>query len=154
MSSYQEYDFENFHFERAQSAGWTSVLAHVNNFQCEESYNPDDNGTLIYQSETASVSMSYWQQPATPVPLYPLDKVRARYGSKVVFLGTVDTTRWTASTDPDADKHGAAKRIDFSANLVGTYAALLSRTVCYLPQSPAPTAINFIRNWITVNNWG
>jgi len=133
------------------TTGDTWVTVPMASFSFTEEYRPDENGTLIYEQQSAQVSLSYWHEP-TVTPLVPADRVRATYDSKVLFLGTVDTTRYTYETDPAALAHGATHRVDFSAQLVGTYAAALAKTVCwtYLPAEPA---IDRIRRFVTVNGW-
>jgi hypothetical protein len=152
MSAKVDYDFEQFHLERKVGAGWASVDAHMNGFSYQEGYQPDANGVLIYQSETATVAMSYWEKPAGAAPLYPNDEVRARYGSDVFFEGRVSDTSWTYAVDADAAKHGAYRRVDFTAQMVGKYEAMMGRIVChkYIPKEPW---IDRIRRFVTVNNW-
>ena len=169
MSTHEPYDPAAFSLERAEvvSARLGELILGVSRLGVEASawvpieqatfgisagYSPDENGTLLLDSETASVSMSYWDGPAGS-PLYPSDRVRAMYAGMLLFLGTVDSTRTGYSTDPEAARHGAVRRVDFSATLVGTYAATLAKQVCYRTL-PAESAIARIQRWITVTNWG
>lgn len=120
-------------------------------FSYRQSYTPNETRTLIVDAESASVSLSYWHQP-TIAPLFAADRVRAVYNGETIFLGTVDSTRYTFTVDPAAAAHGATYRVDFSASLVGTYAAMLAKTVCWAGL-PAEPAIDRIRRWITVTGW-
>lgn len=168
MSTYQEYDPTLFALERAEivsarlgefviglsklgagSGAWVPVEAAT--FSYSSGYTPDEFGTLIIDSETATVSMSYWD--SLDDPLYPSDRVRASYGDKVLFLGTVDTTRIEYVVDPDARSHGATRKVLLSATLAGTYATALSKTVCW-KSLPTEYAITRIRRWVTVTDWG
>lgn len=112
-------------------------------------YPPDDNGTLIIGSESASVSLSYKGEPPS-IPLYPSDRVRVRYGDQLLFVGTVDGTTITRTA---VDRqHGYDHVTTVSASMLGTYAIMLTKKICYgdLPSEPA---INRIRRWVTVNGW-
>lgn len=131
------------------ASAWVAVEAA--SFSMAAGYSVDDNGTLIVEAETATVSLSYWDEMDS-TPLYPSDRVRARYGDKVVFLGTVDSTDVTFAVDPAARAHGATRRVTFSATVAGTYAAALGKKVCWegLPDEPA---IDRIRRWVTVEGW-
>lgn len=168
MSTYVEYDPSLFVLERSGTASAildefmldvsklgaatsTWIPLAVASFTCTEEYAPNDKGVLIYQTETAQVTISYWHMPAYP-PLYPVDLVRATYDGKQVFLGTVESTSISYSTDPDAPKHKATQRVDFNAQLVGAYASALQRTICYVPVE-GEAAIDTIRRWITVVGW-
>jgi hypothetical protein len=168
MSTALPYDPALFVLERAEqvsarlgelilgeSALGTTVSAWVPiesaTFTLSNGYTADDNGTLIVEAETASVSLSFWGDPGD-VPLYPSDQVRATYGGAVLFLGTVDTTDVTYAVDGAARRRGATHRVTFSASVAGTYAVALGRTVCWedLPEEPA---IDRVRRWVTVNGW-
>ncbi len=133
----------------ATTTGWVQVP--MATFSFAEAYEPDDSGTLVYQSQTATVNLSFWQKP-TVAPLYPADRVRATYDGKVLFLGTVDRTTTTYAVDPQAHRFGATHRIDFGATLVGSYGAMLGKTVCWTFMPPEP-AITRIRRFVTVNGW-
>lgn len=148
-STYVKYDPSLFVLERETTDGWVEVPAAT--FSYAQDYAPDTNGTLIYQSETATVSLSFWDEP-DPKPLYPADHVRATYDDEVLFLGTVDTTRCAFTTDPAADNHGAMHRCDFTASLMGLYAIALAQTVCWV-DTPGETALEWIRRWVTVDGW-
>ena len=113
-------------------------------------YPPNDYGTLIVGAETASVSLSFRGEPEA-IPLYPSDRVRVRYGDQTVFVGTVEGTT-IARTAVDRAKHGHDHVMAFSASLVGTYAVMLTKQICY-GDLPAETAISRIRRWVTVNGW-
>lgn len=169
MSEYIKYDPGQFVVERAQDIsarlgeftlgisklGSTDTGAWVPvenaSLSYDASYTPDDNGTLIFDSESVTVSMSYWDDAADP--LYPADRIRARYGAQVLFLGTVSGTTITYSVDPDAADHQAARRVDLSAAAVGTYASALGQQVCW-SNLPAELAIDRIGRWVTVANFG
>lgn len=120
-------------------------------FSYAHTYDPDDNGTLIFQGETGAVAMSFWHTPEQP-PLYPGDRVRAAYDGTVLFLGTVDKTTIDYTVDPQAHRHGATHRVDFSATLVGTYATALAKVVCWraIPKEPW---IDTMRRFVTVDGW-
>lgn len=128
---------------------WVAVPSAT--FSYTQSYSPNPTRTLLIDAETASVSLSFWEQPAVQ-PLFVADRVRATYNGSVLFLGTVDTTRYAFTADPEAATHGADMRVDFSATLVGTYAAALSHTVCWTAL-PGELAIDRIRRWVTVTGW-
>jgi hypothetical protein len=132
----------------AAASAWVPVP--MATFTLSEGYTVDDNGTLISDSQTATVALSFWDDPGAV--LYPADRVRASYDGKVLFLGTVDTTSLAYETTPEAQQHGATRRVTFTATLVGTYAAALGKTVCWTAL-PAEPPITRIRRWITVNGW-
>jgi len=115
-----------------------------------QSYSPDANGTLIIEQQTASISLSYWDNPG-PL-LYAGDHIELLYAGELLFYGTVDSTAITYTIDPEADKHGATRRVDCSATAAGTYAVMMGRTVKW-KNLPHETAINRIRRWVTVNRW-
>jgi hypothetical protein len=152
MSTAVEYDFNQFHLERRAGGTWFSVDGHMNSLNYQEGYQPDANGVLIYQSETATVNMSYWEKPGGAAPLYPNDEVRARYGTDTFFEGRVSDTSWTYAVDAEAQKHGGYRRVDFTAQMVGKYEAMMGRVVChvFIPTEPW---IDRIRRFVTVNNW-
>jgi len=133
------------------TTGDTWVTVPMASFSFTEEYRPDENNTLIYEQQSAQVSLSYWHQPAV-TPLYPADRVRATYDGKQLFLGTVDTTRFSYATDPAALAHGATHRCDFVAQLVGTYAAALAKTVCWTAL-PGELAIDRVRRFVAVDGW-
>lgn len=112
-------------------------------------YPPNDFGTLIIGSETASVSLSFKGEPEE-IPLYPSDRVRVRYDDQTLFVGTVDGTTITRVA---VDKqHGYDHVTEFSASLVGTYAVMLTKEICH-GDLPAEPAIDRIRRWVNVNGW-
>lgn len=119
-------------------------------FACTASYSPDDNGTLLVEAETATVSLSQWDN--LPDPLYPSDRVRATYDGHILFRGIVDTTKTEYVADIGAAAYGATRRVQFSATLLGRYATMLGKTVCW-KGLPAEPAITRIRRWVTVNGW-
>jgi hypothetical protein len=168
MSAYQEYDPALFLLERAEvvsarlgefilgvsklgASASTWVPVDTASFAYSSGYTVDDNGTLIIDTETATVSLSYWDNVADP--LYPSDRVRATYDSKVIFLGTVDSTKVDYQVDKDAAKFGATRKVTLSGTVVGTYAAALGKEVCW-KSLPAESAITRIRRWVTVVGWG
>lgn len=128
------------------ASSWVTVP--LATFDYAFDYDPDVNGTLIIGSEAASVSLSFKGEPSV-IPLYPADRIRARYDGQTLFTGTVDSTSVVRSSSTEA---GHTRRVDFSASIVGTYATALTRTVCFgdLPQE---SAITRIRRWVTVSNW-
>lgn len=167
MSAYVAYDPSRLVLRRllTQSAGLDGFIVGVSTLGATETtwevieaatvsitagYTPDDNGTLIVDAETATISLSYWD---TPGPLlYPGDRIEVRYVGENVFAGTVDTAVLTYSTDPEAVRHGAYRRVDFTATAAGVYAVIMGRTVTW-KALPAEKAITRIRRWITVNGF-
>lgn len=119
-------------------------------FSLTESYTVDDNATLIYESQTATAALSFWDEPGDI--LYPSDRVRATYDGAPLFTGTVDTTSIEYEATPQARAHGATRRVTLTATLVGGYAAALGRTVCWTAL-PAEAPITRIRRWVTVDGW-
>lgn len=120
-------------------------------FTWTQNYRADDqSATLIVDSDTATISMSAWDD--VPSWLAPLDRVRASYDGTVFFLGTVDTARWDYTADPEAVRHGGSRRVDASATCVGTYAVALGQTVCWA-SLPAEPWITRIRRYVTVDGW-
>lgn len=172
MSVAVTYDPALFVFERAQSVssrlgefiigisrlggGATNdwVPLEVASFSTTDNYGVTD-GVLIVDAETASVSMSYRTDATTWAEKYPLysgDRVRASYDGKVIFLGTVDKIGVRYSADPGVQRYGKTRTIQFTADMLGSYAAMMSRIIC--PGAlPAETAYNRIRRWITVTGW-
>lgn len=168
MSAHVEYDPDLFLLERAETVssrlgefilgeshlGSAAAAAWVPienaSFGWSMGYSADDKGTLIFDSESATVSMSYWGGIADP--LYPADRIRASYDGDVFFLGTIDTTSITYSVDPEAANSGAVRRADLSATAVGTYASAMERIVCWI-NLPLEPAITRIRRWVTVTGW-
>ncbi|HLL68808.1 MAG TPA: hypothetical protein VK453_24305 [Micromonosporaceae bacterium] len=132
----------------AALSAWVTVP--LASFTYTNGYQPNADNTLIIDAETARVSLSFWENAGDV--LYPSDRVRVVYAGKVLFLGTVDSTSITYATDPDAKAHGATRRVDFSATVVGTYAAAMSKTVEFV-ELPEETPITRISRWVTVDNW-
>lgn len=127
---------------------WTPVPAAT--FSYANGYTVNEDGTLIVDSESASIALSFRDTPGEI--LYPLDRIRVSYAGKVLFEGTVDSTSLKYQTDPGAADHGASRRVDFSATILGSYAVALSKTISYAGL-PAEPAIDRIRRWVTVSNW-
>lgn len=130
-----------------ESSQWVEV--ELATFSYSFDYTPDDNGTLIIGSESATVTLSFKGEPAE-MPLYPSDRVRVRYGSDTLFLGTVDGT--TVNRTPVYQQVGYEIRVEFSASIVGTYALALTKEICY-GKLPKEKAIDRIRRWVTVRGW-
>jgi hypothetical protein len=128
---------------------WTPVPAAT--LSISSSYSVNDAGVLILDSDTARVTLSFWDAPGDV--LYPYDRVRATYAGKTVFLGKVDSTDLSIETDPDAQLFGASRRVDFAASIVGVYGSALAKTV-YWRALPAETAITRLRRWITLDASG
>lgn len=120
-------------------------------FSYSADYNPDDHGTLIIGSETASVSISKWNSDDDP-DLYVGDLVRARYDGRLLFFGTVETLTKSYATTPEANIYGEVFRVDVTASLVGYYGIMMSDVVSW-KKLPIETAINRIRRWVKVNGW-
>jgi hypothetical protein len=106
--------------------------------------------TLLIEQETASIALSYWDNPG-PL-LYAGDIIEVRYAGELLFKGTVDSTALTYVIDPEASRHGATRRVDFSATAAGTYAVMMGRIVKW-KNLPQETAIRRIRRWVTVKGW-
>ena len=113
-------------------------------------YTPNDKGTLIIDSESVSVALSFWDEPGTI--LYPGDRIDILYLGKRICAAIVDTTTINYTIDAEAKRHGATRRVDFSATAVGVYATMMGLEVTWknLPKEPAITRI---RRWLTVLNW-
>lgn len=127
---------------------WVTVPAATFTMSCGYNVNADD--TLIIEADTASVSLSFWDEPGDV--LYPSDRIRATYNGEVLFRGTVDSTSMTYDADPSALEHGKHRRVDFTASIAGTYATMMGKTVCWtaLPTEPP---LRRIRRWVTVSGW-
>ena len=106
--------------------------------------------TLLIEQETATISLSYWDNPG-PL-LYAGDRIDVRYAGELLFYGTVDSASLTYVTDPNAVRYGATRRVDFTATAAGTYAVMMGRVVKW-KNLPPETAIKRIRRWVTVNGW-
>lgn len=132
----------------AASSAWLTVPAAT--FSYSSSYSPDENGTLILDSETASIALAFWDTAGSV--LVAGERVRATYNGKLLFVGRVDSTSVAYSTDAGSLRYGAYRRIDFTATLVGQYAAAMERTVSW-ESLPKEYAIQRIRRWVTVDNW-
>lgn len=170
MSLPVKYDFEKFTFERAESlsskvgefliglsklgaataTAWVPI--EVSSFSMTASYGVED-GILIVDADTATVSMSYWTSADTlEYPLYAGDRVRASYDTEEIFLGTVDRVSVRYVAEPSARRRGAARLVSFQAEMLGTYAVMMGRIICH-GALPAETAIQRIRRWATVTGW-
>jgi hypothetical protein len=167
MSAHVEYDPALFALHRAVTVsarlgeftiGRSLLGATVTTWATYESatvsisagYSPDENGTLIVDPETATISLSYWDQPG-PL-LYPGDRIECVYDGEQIFTGTISSAQLTYSTDPGSLKHGAWRRVDFTATAAGVYAVVMGRTVSW-KSLPAESAITRIRRWVTVNGF-
>lgn len=167
MSAYVKYDPKLFELRRITSVPSTldefligeSVLASTTSayilipaatVSFSSGYTPDENGTLIIDAETVTVSLSFWDEPGTL--LYPGNRIEIRYAGKVLCTAVVDSTSLTYAADPDAARHGATRRVDFTATAAGTYAVLMGRTVKWT-KLPKESAIKRIRRWVTVTGW-
>lgn len=158
------YDFELFSVERAElvsaklgelilgvsrlgtdTSAWVPVP--LASFTMTEGYTVDGNGTLIYDSQTATVALSFVDEPGDV--LQPGDRVRASYDGAELFLGTVDTASTTYVATPGGP---GVRRVIFTATLVGTYATALAKTVCWTAL-PVESPIDRIRRWVTVTGW-
>lgn len=124
------------------STSWAPVDSA--SFSRTEGYTIDANGTLVYDSETASVALSFWGNPDPGQLLYPSDRVRASYDGTQVFRGQVDTTSITVEADP--------LRTDFTATCVGAYWPFLNGSVCW-HALPVESPITRIRRWLIVDNY-
>lgn len=106
--------------------------------------------TLLIEQETASIALSYWDNPG-PL-LYAGDRIEVLYAGELLFYGTVDSTSLAYVVDPAAAAHGATRRVDFSATVAGTYAVMMGRMVSW-KNLPAESAIKRIRRWVKVNGF-
>lgn len=106
--------------------------------------------TLLVEQETASIALSFWDTPGSL--LYVGDRIQLLYAGELLFLGTVDSTALAYTIDPDASRHGATRRVDFSATAAGTYAVMMGRTITWT-NLPKETALARISRWVTVHNW-
>lgn len=149
MSAHIAYDPTRLLVRRLLPNGtWTVIDAAT--ISITSGYTPDDNGTLIIDAETATISLSFWD---TPGPLlYPGDRIEARYAGENIFAGWIDTAQLAYSVDPEAVRHGAYRRVDFTATAAGMYATILGRTVTWV-NLPKEKAIVRIRRWLTVDNF-
>jgi hypothetical protein len=111
---------------------------------------PIPPGTLLVEAETATIGLSFWDQPGEL--LYPADRIAAYYAGELIFRGTITSTSLSYVTDPAATAHGATRRVDFSATAAGLYAVQMNRTVTWT-RLPLETAIQRIRRWVTVTGW-
>lgn len=132
----------------AATSGWVNVPAATATLGWN--YSPDENGTLIVDPDTCEVSISFWDEPGDI--LFPGDRVRVVYDGKGLFTGTVERTALTYVVDPAAVKHGATRRVDFSATCAGRYAVMMGKEVCWdaLPQE---LWIDRISRFVTVYGW-
>jgi hypothetical protein len=127
---------------------WANIPAAT--VSINQSYTPDENGTLIIEQETASISLSYWDNPG-PL-LYAGDRIELWYAGELLFYGTIDSTALLYAIDSSADQYGATRRVDFSATAAGTYAVMMGRTIKW-KNLPKETAIKRMRRWVTVNKF-
>lgn len=167
MSTYQKYDPKKFVLRRQTAAastldefligesvlgslgsGWTTIPAATVSFT--SGYTPDANGTLIVDSETVSIAVSYWGDPDTT--LYPGNRIEVRYAGKLLCRAVIDTAAVKYSTDPEAAKHGKSHRVDLTATGAGTYAVMMNRQIAWT-KLPKEKWIDRIRRWCTVNGW-
>jgi hypothetical protein len=132
----------------AETSAWIPVPTAT--FTMSAGYSVNDDATLIIEADSASVALSYWDTAGDV--LTPGDRVQASYDDLILFRGTVDATSLTYVADPAAPEHGATRRVDFTATVVGTYAAALGKTVCWTAL-PAEPPIDRIRRWVTVEGW-
>lgn len=132
--------------------------------------------TLIYDSETASVSKSYWGDPPEDLPFKVGARFRVAYTSHdnpadnwFEYTGIVDSVKYAYGDVPEAKKRGKPYKTTVTATLLGEYVVMLSRRVCWNPTiigydeesgDPITTPalwsqpwIDRIRNWVTVTNW-
>lgn len=150
MSTYQKYDPTLFVVERWATDEWVTVP--LATFSYDHGYLPDENGTLIFDSESATVSLSFWDEPGDV--LYSLDQVRVTYDDKVLYRGTVDSTTLRYTADPAAKDYGATRRVDFTASVVGSYAAALGKVVDW-GREPDESAKEFLERYgVTVVGYG
>lgn len=115
-------------------------------------YTPDEHGTLIIDAETVAISLSFWDEVPASAAIYPGNRCEILYAGKRIVMTTIDSVSITYSADPEAAKHGATRRVDFTASGAGTYAVMMGRTVSWV-SLPKETAIHRIRRWVTVNGF-
>jgi hypothetical protein len=109
--------------------------------------------TLVYDSETATVSLSSWHSSETPgLPESPLrvgDKVKVEYSDLFQYLGTVVGTSTEYTERPAALSRQTRHRVNFTASLLGTYSIALAKRVCWL-SLPAETAVDRLSRWVSI----
>lgn len=109
--------------------------------------------TLVYDSESATVSIArYVASVAIGLPENPLrvgDKVRVTYSDLFRYLGTVTATSMTYTERPEALTRQTRFRVNFSAQLLGTYAIALAKRVCW-ESLPEETAVDRISRWVSI----
>lgn len=99
-------------------------------FTLNQGYSEDELGTLLFESSTATLTMSYLDDAPDDPPVKPDDTFTVHYGTdpnrQTLFRGMCRTARVEYATDPGVIKRGAARRATLTAELVGTYESLLS----------------------------
>jgi hypothetical protein len=163
-----EYDPDLFKVERLQAASgrlgsfilgesrlgvdsapaWVEIPAAT--FTYSMDYDPDENGTLIIGSETASFSVSVVGSSTFELPAEPSDKIRAVYQGEVIFSGIVDSTKVRRTALSPLPYRW---QVDFSATLVGTYALAMTKIVCY-GDLPEESAWNRLSRWVRISEEG
>lgn len=133
----------------ASASGYTVVPSATVTFS--SGYTPDENDTLIVDSETVTVGLSFWDELGSPV-LYPGNRIEVVYDGESICTAIVDSTSVTYAADPAAARHGATRRVDFSATAAGKYVVMMGRKVSW-DKLPKESAIKRIRRWVTVSGW-
>ena len=166
---YVKYDPSLFLVERAQQVGaalgkfvlgesklgstssaWVPIP--MASFTYNADYTPDENGTLIYGTESGVVSYSWWESETTPEKLYPSDRLRVSYNGVIFFQAIVESTDIKYSADQDAYYHQKDRRVDFTANCAGYYAIMMSKEISWT-KLPQESALNRVRRWVKVTGW-
>jgi hypothetical protein len=166
---YVKYDPDKFLVERAQQVGsalGTFILGEsklgatasawvpipMASFTYNADYQPDDNGTLIYGTESGVVSYSWWEGINDPDKLYPSDRLRVSYDGVIFFQAIVESTNIKYTADPEAQFHNSVRRVDFSANCASYYAVMMSKEISW-KSLPKETALKRVQRWVKVVGW-
>lgn len=127
MSSAVKYDPDLLVLTRTRGEDTTAVS--VAQFTWTAGYSEDDLGTLVLESETASATISYWDDLPDPLLLDVDDELSAAYDGHVLFHGYCDSLVHDYTTTEDALPRGRSRRIDTTASFVGDYASTIERVV-------------------------
>ncbi len=146
MSEHIPYDPDQLEILRSRPGLPGNIEISMASFTLNQSYSEDELGTLIFESSTASLVMSYWDDiPADP-PVKPDDTFTVHYGidpnRQTLFRGMCRTARVEYASDPAAIKHGKTRRATLTAELIGTYDSLMAWVTDYsLPVQGAYTRL-------------
>ncbi len=154
MSEFVKYDPEKLEILRSRVGLDGNIPITGATFSLNLGYSEDDNGTLMFESSTATLSCSYWDDIPEDPPLLPDDTITVHYGTgpnlMTLFRGRCRQVSTAYSTDAAANKRGRVRRADYSAELVGTYDALLDWVTEYA--TPAQGGYTRLIGLMTVDN--